>query len=609
MNTAWVVPAVIAALCILLYGRTLPFPFLYDDCLYLKENPLLADVGNFPFLSNFSEFAIRASKLGLDPDISTNMILRPVTYYTFYLNQKCGGMTPEGFRVVNIVIHFLNACLVFGLLSTLLRHSPKGATLSAFSRRFIPAAVALLFTVHPLMTESVTYIVQRFTSLITLFYLAALLTHLKANAASGTHRKWLWRVLSFVCVLASMLTKESGMTAPLAMVLLDRIIMGTRWRVAFLRALPQLLCLPLIPILVVLVSMAQNQGVLSIAHALNIANSNDAPGYHLHYLLTQITVLVVYLPMILFPYKQCIAHSYPLVTSLQDPRVWGSAALLLSLVVTSWFLYRRRRGDLRLSMILAFLLWFFVTQLVSSGVAPLADLLVEHRTYLASIGMLTLLVCVADFCRTLIPRRRLANILCLGGMALWTASLGRATLARNEVWRSGVSLWTNATTVCPGKARAWMNLAFYQHDERRDVDALNSLETSIKLDPKFGHAYMNLSILHIIRHEFSGALSVADSGLRLQNSFVPQLHYARGVALCGLGRVEDGRKSLEHTLALMPAYAPAHLSIALICVSKHDLKGAIHHYKTAVLLGRTDPELCDLIERLGSSVASAKPAM
>jgi len=224
--------ALILALGLLLYGYTLHFPFVFDDCIYLVDNPLMRDLRSFIWRGDFTAFANYSKHLGLDPDLSTNMILRPVTYFSFYLNYLADGMNPRGFRAVNIAIHCGNTLLLFFTLAQVLRTSRKRGELLPGSARFIALSAALLFLVHPLQIESVTYVVQRFTSLGTLFYLATVLTFLRANHAEDGRAARRWRVLSVGSLVVGMLSKEILFTAPFMLLLLDWLVMGTPLKTA-----------------------------------------------------------------------------------------------------------------------------------------------------------------------------------------------------------------------------------------------------------------------------------------------------------------------------------------------------------------------------------------
>src|SRR5947209_4514764 len=125
------------AACLLLYGGTLSYPFVFDDHIYLLENPLVVDAHSFSFPAHFTQFANSPAKLGVDPDLSVNFILRPFSYLTYYLNYAASGWKPNGFRAVNIVLHLLNSLLVFEVLWLLARRAGAERDSWTTSARFI----------------------------------------------------------------------------------------------------------------------------------------------------------------------------------------------------------------------------------------------------------------------------------------------------------------------------------------------------------------------------------------------------------------------------------------------------------------------------------------
>ncbi len=326
-----IVLGILIAAGVLLYGHTLSFPFVFDDHIYLVDNPIVKDAHSFNFMGDFISFSTYSKRLGLDPDLSTNFILRPVTYLTFYINYAIDGMIPRGFRMVNIAIHCANAILLYLILLHLLSESRKSGSVSSTSEGFIAFAAALLFLVHPLQTESVTYVVQRFTSLVAFFYLFTILTYLLSNSFANKATALFFRVISVAGLVVGMLSKECAVTVPFMLVLLDWLVMGIPLKLVWKRTLPYFLCLPIIPAIIGVTSWAQNNCNASLAAAFNITNPYPDPFYQYHYALTQLSVVLSYLRLILVPYGQNLDWDYPLSKSLLDGQVLGSAAQFAAL--------------------------------------------------------------------------------------------------------------------------------------------------------------------------------------------------------------------------------------------------------------------------------------
>ncbi|HEY2572434.1 MAG TPA: hypothetical protein VGH65_00150, partial [Verrucomicrobiaceae bacterium] len=447
-SQVWFVPAaclILGALALGLYLHTLPFPFVFDDCVYLTDNPFAFGENRFGFLTDPCGFATAPARLGLDPDFALNIMLRPFAYLTFYFNYLWGGLDPRGYRLVNIILHGLNGVLIFAMLRHLVLRSRKQVNGREGCALFLPLAAALLFVAHPLQTESVTYVIQRFTCLGAFFTFAALWLHLRANAAEKKINRALLRAATMVTAALGMLSKESAATVPVVAVLLDTLVMGTRWRTALRRAMPLLLTMVIVPGLVLFTTWAENNGKLTLSAAINIANRDDVPRSHYEYFLTSLRVIVAYLRLLILPIHQNLDPKLEWSTSAADGRVLWSAGCLVAIVLAAWLAFRRRASNLHASLILAFTSCYFAWLAISSGLVPLPDVMAEHRTYKSSIGFFVVLVCLIDLVRQRFLSRGWRRGVAPAVILVWTSFLACATLARNEVWRSDITLWEDTT--------------------------------------------------------------------------------------------------------------------------------------------------------------------
>lgn len=596
----------IALLGIVLYAHTLDFPFHFDDHIYLLGNPFITDMGEFVFGRSFHEVANHSVTLGLGYDPSVNFILRPVAYLTFHLNYLLGGFEPAGFRAVNIGIHCLNAVLLFLLFSHFLRKSPKAAGLSPGSVLFIPLAAALLFVAHPLHTESVTYIVQRFTSLVGLFVLSSIYLHFLSLSAQSRAAAITLRTFAVLATIAGMLTKESMFTAPLLIVMLHIVVMAGTVKRACWQALPHLLCMLIIPTLVLLTSHAQSS-TGHLGGAMQIAASTKDPAYQFHYFLTQLGVILEYVRLIVWPQGLNVDRQYQLATSLLQLRVWLSALVLIGILIATWRLYRTKGDSLRHALICAGVFWFFMRLAVSSSFVPLDDLMVDHRTYGASIGVFIVLACGLDLLRTHQHRWQGARWSIPAALAAWVALLSAVTIGRNHVWRSETSLWSDAAMKSPGKARVWDNLGVCHYQEGRQDEALACLTKSVAVHAGYVPGYVKLGIMLNARSRHSDAAEWSRRGLAVAPEHAP-LHYNLGAALCGLGKIPEATAAMEQAARFMPTLAPAHEALGKIYHLSRDYPKALHHYRVAASLGSQDPEVNAGISHLGLLVGPQQVA-
>jgi len=193
----------------LLYAKSLGYQMVFDDLLYLAENPLFTDFQNFlDLFTQFSSKVVCLAPLGKDGDVSANFALRPLTYFSFFLNHSIGGLNTTGYRALNVLIHCTNAFLTFRLSLILLGAPMFGRQDDQAFKHIAAVGTGLFFLVHPLQTESVTYIIQRATSLSATFYLLAIVLHLECRESPGSTA----RAATFFSALCAMLSKESGVS-------------------------------------------------------------------------------------------------------------------------------------------------------------------------------------------------------------------------------------------------------------------------------------------------------------------------------------------------------------------------------------------------------------
>jgi Tfp pilus assembly protein PilF len=598
----------VVALCASLYAWTVDFPMEFDDFMYMVNNPLFKDASSFNYPSRFVEFANLPSGMRLDPDLATNFILRPVAYASFHLNYMFDGFNPRWFRVINMIIHAVNSALIFALLSLLIRRSPVSGRLPQGSSIFIPATAALLFVAHPLATESVTYIIQRFTSLGTLFYLLTLWLYFNSlHAASQSHR-WMLRTSALLLLVLGMMTKECVFTAPIMAVLIDCLLNGTRLVLALKRALPLLLCLPLIPGLVTLIAMARNGGQFKLTSAFNIVNSIDQPIDHWHYIVTQITVVAAYLQRIVWPSGLNLDPEWPLHFLLLETPVLLALAGLVTLSAGVWWVWRRKRDDVRSCLAFAGVVWFFVTVSISSGLVPLPDLMADHRTYLPSIGIFAMIACLLDRLRNWswqpMIARRLAPFLAV----ICITALSCLTCLRNEVWRTRISLWKDTAAKSPNKYRVWANLGSAYSNFGNDDEAVKCFRQSLRIEPRAGLSSFNLSnsLLRLGRPQESLEAATKMIELNKEAATQPDVVYTVGLGLSGVGRHDEAIAVFKRILEVIPHHINAHKAVAMVYRKTNKHQQALEHYRTVAKLQPPDEDL--LADIRNTEAALNRPA-
>ncbi|MFO1481979.1 MAG: tetratricopeptide repeat protein [Verrucomicrobiaceae bacterium] len=590
---------VLMALCAGMYVWTVDFPMVFDDFTYLIDNPVFHDASSFGYLGHFTEFATRPAKLGSDPDYAVNFILRPVAYASFHLNYWFDGFHPRWFRVVNVIIHALNSLLIYALVLAVFGRSAARGNLTRQSVMFIASVSAGLFAVHPLAIESVTYIIQRFTSLVVFFSLLSLWLYFLSLSASTRLRLWLLRSVAVVALLLAMQTKENAFMVPLLAVLMDWLVRGTRLRQACAQALPLLLCMPLIPILVFLTAAAQHGGI-KWDTAINIVNSRDEPLNHWDYIVTQITVVAHYFRMLVWPAGQNLDPEWPRHTSLWQGPVLVALGCLAALMGAAWWLFRRYRGDVRFAASFVFMLWFFITVSVSSGIVPLPDMMAEHRSYLPSIGIFVMLACLLDRWRCAgtmggrwFSTQRLVPLAVLVAMT----ALSWATCARNEVWRTSESLWKDTVAKSPNKFRTWGNLGTAYSLKGNEVKAVDCYRKALEIEPRFQNGLLNLSNSLLRLNRPKESLDTTMELIRLDENAARKgpVAFTLGLGLAGVGRYDEAVSVFRKLLAATPDDPMVHKALGLVYYQTGLPHRALDHYHRAEKVQPNDPQLQHMI--------------
>ena len=286
----------IVFLGVLLYSNILLAPFVFDDTIVIIFSPAVR--------------SIRAA-------VQSFADKRYIGFVSFALNYAIGGLKPFGYHLVNVMIHISNAFLVYCLLRLTFRTSTLSEKRS--SSMFIAFAVSFLFLVHPIQTQAVTYIAQRFTSLATFFYLASLLAYVKArmdfieekknNTAQGLG----YYGVSVVCALLALKTKEIAVTLPFAILLYDIYFFpkdeGVKKRLLYVA--PLFLTLLVIPLTSPVMTNPANSVDDVLGKIDTLTRDLRVTYTRSEYLITQFRVIVTYLRLLVFPAHQIFDYDYP----------------------------------------------------------------------------------------------------------------------------------------------------------------------------------------------------------------------------------------------------------------------------------------------------------
>lgn len=443
-HVALIALAVAAAYC-----RTFGVPFYLDDFSSICDNDLVYRWQGFAALWRF------------EPN-------RVVGYLSFVLDYQLGHFKLTGYHLTNLLVHFLAGAAMYALGRGLVRTPRLRGAIPPLARNWLPLIAALLFVLHPLQTQAVTYIVQRLASLAGLFYLAALAAYVQARLAPAGIARSGWAVTGVLAGALAFFTKETSATLPVAIVLVEAAFFAPGHRRMLVTAASAVAALIAFWLTVAIGHASDPLSASAVARL-----SQETPDLtRSHYLVTQVVVVVHYLRLFVLPAGLHLDYDMALRYDFWRPDVLLGAALHLALLTGAILCWRRRP-------VVAFgVLFYYLAHAVESSVIPIRDLVFEHRTYLPNSGL-----CLVATWLLLaeLPRIRPGARVALPATVILLLALGWATWRRNEVWRDPIAFWQSNVDLAPGKPRPWGMLGRYLVEANRPEEGLQALERAGQL--------------------------------------------------------------------------------------------------------------------------------
>lgn len=536
------------------YLGALRAPFIFDDIASIAENPTLRQL--WP------------PGVVLRPPVGDGFTVagRPLLNLSFALNYAAGGLNPAGYRAVNIALHAANVLLWFGLLRRTLR---RARTPWVDTDRAALAATAL-WALHPLATESVTYIAQRAESFAAFFCLVTLTC---VGRAAESVRPHAWTAVGVAACALGMMVKETVAVTPLLVLLYDRTFLAGTFREAWRQR--RALYLGLAATWALLAALVLDTGNRGGSTAAGHAQATW------HYLLTQCGAIWHYLRLAVWPRPLVFDYGIELVTDWTQVAVAGLALLAL-LGATVWALVRRPAAGF---LGAGFFLWLAPS---SSVIPVLSQTMAEHRMYLPLAFVLVPVVLGAF---RWWPRG--APWVC-GAVAVVAAV---ATGQRNQLYRDAIALWRQTAAERPQNARAHENLGSallaageidaageefataieLQHGDYADAlnglglvrlrqgrvpDAVVAFQDANRRKPEHAAILANLGSALARSGRLAEALAVyrraADRGLESAD-----LHYNWGNALIAVGQLPEAAERFRRAVALRPEFMDARVNLGI----------------------------------------------
>ncbi|KPJ57978.1 MAG: hypothetical protein AMJ42_04145 [Deltaproteobacteria bacterium DG_8] len=478
VNNHLVAFAIIFLITFSIYWNSLQGDFVWDDkYLILNNAGYLDDWKNL-----FSVFT--------KPFFDKAAIYRPLLIVSFIFDYQVWDTNSFGFHCTNVLLHTVNAFLVY-LLALFLTRVNYLALLSS-----------LLFITHPIQTEAVAWISGRNDVIVTLFSLLTIIFYIR-----WCNLKGLKKILTFIAFLTSygcvLLTKESGIVVILLIILIDYFCKGTLgdWgdrRKAYLS--------------VILVSLLYIYIRMIILGKLGMPIS-PMGGEFIHRFLGVFVTYTYYFKILLFPIHQT---ANPLIfphDSLNDPAVVSALLFILSLVAITlacwkWF------WEISFAI-----LWIFITLIPVSGIFSLDIPALEHRLYLGSVSFSIMIPLLLHR----LSRTRIKSVFFKNEKAVLFLLLlliifiySSKTVVRNTIWKDENHFWLKTIQDSPFSMIAHNNLGLVYFEKGHYGHALREFEKALSLDPYAANVHANMGVLYVTQRLYQEAINAYRRALMLK---------------------------------------------------------------------------------------------
>ncbi|MGH7773013.1 MAG: tetratricopeptide repeat protein [Candidatus Binatia bacterium] len=570
----WLVPVLVAVLTGAAFFPLLENGFVdWDDEKTLLDNPNYRGLGWAQLRWMFTTFYMGH--------------YQPLTWMTFGLDYLLWGLDPFGYHLTNLLLHAANAVLFYFISIRLLTLSVRVVP-GELALRVTAGFAALIFAIHPLRVESVAWATERRDVLSGLFFLLTILCYLRATAgAEVDSARWRWLSAAVIVYGLSLLSKASGITLPIVLLVLDvyplrRLGAGAgKWfwpaaRRVWVEKVPFFLLA--IAIGMVALFAQQEAGALKAVERYGLFSRLAQAFFGIAFYLWKEVV-----PLWLSPL-------YELPTGL-DPWDWpftlsGLVVLTISVVL---FLVRRRWPAGLAIWVCYVVLLAPVLGVAQSGPQIAAD----RYSYLSCLGWAVLAGAGILYCWQLWASGHIRSItfMLAPGLAVAVlAVLGVLTWKQAQVWHDSERLWKYAVTVSPESSTVHYNLAFLLHKRGELQEAMEHYRQALQINPIASDAHNNLGNVLAQRGELEKAMEHYRQALQINPSYT-QAYNNLGNALAQRGELDEAIKNYRQALQINPAAADSHYNLGGVLAQRGELEEAIKHYREALKLSPADSEI------------------
>jgi len=527
---------------------------------------------------------------------------RWISYWLNAIHYSIGKFDPFSYRVGNVMIHTANGILIFFIVKTALAQLKKESFFKIHALS-IASMTSLLFLIHPVQTQTVSYVIQgELEGLAALFIFSMSLCLLKYTAATNPIIRFVLSLLLFALAVFSCGTKEIALISPALLVLLDWFFIAQGNSASLKQRLPMHagLMAVVFGIYVWLLKPAFFTKIFTLSSVAknNIGNvitqDPSAAITPWHFLISQFKVVLHYIWMFIWPFDISVEYDWVLVKGLFAPDCILPLIALLALAYGVYSLLYRNS-----SSVIAFgALWFAVCMAPRSSIIASPELLVDYKTYTASFGVLLLLaiglvyvfskVCgllknIPGFAQ---PKYGMVALTCL-----FAVPMAIQTTRRNTVWRSGLEFWENVIKNAPGKARAYNNYGVeLSQNKHQFKEAVPYFQKAIAMDAKYPDPCNNLAVAYSHLGRTDDAIAALKHSLDI-NPYYPEGYNNLASFFIQKKELDKAEQCLNIALKIRPYYGKAYFNMGRIYIEKGDQEKAWQCFKDSCTKADLDTDI------------------
>lgn len=604
-KTPWIYklipPAILSIITTLFYLPSLRYPFQFDDIANISKR-----------------FAIRFD----NPFTRWWTNSRWFSDWLNTINFQIGRFDPFYYRLFNLVIHILAGVVLFYLLLDLCK-ALKNRPFFTENALFISFAASALFLLHPVQTQTVSYVIQaRLEGLATLFILLTIFLFVRAFSVAKPIMRSVLLGAFFVTGMVSCGTKEIVIVTPFLLLLIDwfflsqeewssfkqRLWIHAIFNLFFLGLMAHYLGFKMMTDAVQLkMSTGNNRGNILTPHAFDVITP-------FQFLISEFKVIVHYLTMFVWPFDISVEYDWKVSHSIFSVSVFPYMLVLLAIGAFILYSIFRRKN----TMTVFGLLWFFVAIAPRSTIIPSPELVCDYKTYLASVGIVILLavplvhffVYMMQLVQKIqpLPAQFSTRYMQTALLAVLFLPIGFAATSRNKVWETCVGFWEDNAKKAPGKARVHNNLGVALSEAGKVDEAIVAYKKAIELDSNYSDPLSNIAVAYSLKGQVDEAISSLKSALHICPNY-PEAYNNIGTLLLQKKQYEEAERALSIAVQLRPYYGKAYYNLARMYEEKKDDEKAWEYLKKSTEGDLDIPEVFFKLGQMSLRVKKYKDAV